>query len=306
MKICLIGRTATLAAIGRESIARGHEIAAIITAKESSETAEDRFVIESFAELHGIALFEAPRFDDVSDQIYGLGIDIALSINYVSILEESHISLFRLGILNAHGGDLPRYRGNACQAWAILNGENSISLCIHRMIGGLVDSGDIISRETISISDKTYIGDIYKWMALRTPEMIVNSAEKLELNPHFVLQTQSSQPEDSLRTFSRRPEDSHICWADSGVQILRLVRASSHPFAGAYSTLNGKRITIWRAEEVEHSPFNSVPGQVISLSHRSFDVSVEKGSKAIRVTDACLENGVDWQHEIKSTRARLV
>lgn len=174
------------------------------------------------------------------------------------------------------------------------------------MIGGLADSGDIISRETISISDKTYIGDIYKWMALRIPEMIVNSAEKLELNPHFALQTQSSQPEDSLRTFSRRPEDSHICWADSGVQILRLVRACSHPFAGAYSTLNGKRITIWRAEEVEHSPFNSVPGQVISLSNHSFDVSVEKSSKAIRVTDACLENGVDWQHEIKSTRARLV
>ena len=33
------------------------------------------------------------------------------------------ISIFTLGILNAHGGDLPRYRGNACQAWAIINGE---------------------------------------------------------------------------------------------------------------------------------------------------------------------------------------
>ena len=28
-----------------------------------------------------------------------------------------------VGILNAHGGDLSKYRGNACQAWAILNGE---------------------------------------------------------------------------------------------------------------------------------------------------------------------------------------
>ena len=38
-----------------------------------------------------------------------------------------------------------RYRGNACQAWAILNGEK-ISLCIHKMIGGELDSGDIITR----------------------------------------------------------------------------------------------------------------------------------------------------------------
>ena len=36
---------------------------------------------------------------------------------------EEVIDFFELGILNAHGGDLPRYRGNACQAWAIINGE---------------------------------------------------------------------------------------------------------------------------------------------------------------------------------------
>jgi methionyl-tRNA formyltransferase len=306
MKICLIGRTAILAAIGKEGLSRGHEIAAIVTAKESPETVEDQFVIESFSQLHGIALFKTPNFDDVVDQLHGLGIDIGLSINYVSILNDSHIKLFRLGILNAHGGDLPRYRGNACQAWAILNGESSISLCIHRMVGELVDSGDIINRESISISDKTYIGDVYEWMASRIPEMIVNSAEILELNPHFVLQAQSSQPEDSLRTFPRRPEDSHICWRDSRIHILRLVRASSRPFSGAYSTLNGKRITIWRAEEVEHSPFNSVPGQVVCLNSHSFDVSVEKGSSAIRVTDARMENGNDWRHEIRSTRARLI
>ena len=52
---------------------------------------------------------------------------------------------------NAHGGDLPRYRGNACQAWAIINGENKIGLCIHKMIGGELDISDIIARDFLKI-----------------------------------------------------------------------------------------------------------------------------------------------------------
>ena len=68
------------------------------------------------------------------------------------------INYFNYGILNAHGGDLPRYRGNACQAWAILNGENKIGLCIHKMVGGELDSGDIISRDYLDIGENTKIG----------------------------------------------------------------------------------------------------------------------------------------------------
>lgn len=70
-----------------------------------------------------------------------------MSLNYSSIISQKVIDLFPLGILNAHGGDLPKYRGNACQAWAILNGETKIGLCIHSMIGGEVDNGNIIDRK---------------------------------------------------------------------------------------------------------------------------------------------------------------
>ena len=68
-------------------------------------------------------------------------------MNYTGIIPQSIIDIFQYGILNAHGGDLPRYRGNARQAWAH-NGEKSIGLCIHKMIGGEIDMcGDIIARD---------------------------------------------------------------------------------------------------------------------------------------------------------------
>ena len=47
---------------------------------------------------------------------------------------------------NAHAGDLPRYRGNACANWAIINGEDKVGLSIHKMDAGL-DSGPIIQKK---------------------------------------------------------------------------------------------------------------------------------------------------------------
>ena len=70
---------------------------------------------------------------------------MAISVNHLSIIDEDIINLFKYGILNAHGGDLPRYR-NACLR-PIINGEKKIGLCVHKMIGGELDNGDIISRD---------------------------------------------------------------------------------------------------------------------------------------------------------------
>jgi methionyl-tRNA formyltransferase len=79
------------------------------------------------------------------------GEEIAVSINETGVIPQEVIDLFPLGILNAHGCDLPKYTGNTCQVWAFLNGEKRISLGIHRMIGGEFDRGDIITRDYLSI-----------------------------------------------------------------------------------------------------------------------------------------------------------
>ena len=75
----------------------------------------------------------------------------------------------------SHGGDLPRYRGNACQAWAILNGEDRIGLCIHRMIGDELDSGDIIARDYFSIDQTTKVTKAWEWLHKKIPELFLEA-----------------------------------------------------------------------------------------------------------------------------------
>ena len=72
---------------------------------------------------------------------------------------------------------------------------------------------------------------------------------------------------NSLRCYPRKPEDSIIEWDNDRDNIYALIRASSKPFSGAYTFLNGeKKIIIWEAELVkEYEDFIAIPGQVMFL-----------------------------------------
>jgi methionyl-tRNA formyltransferase len=46
--------------------------------------------------------------------------------------------------------------------WAILNGEDRIGLCIKRMVGSELDSGDIIARDYVAIEHSTKVWQVWE------------------------------------------------------------------------------------------------------------------------------------------------
>lgn len=197
--------------------------------------------------------------------------DIALSINFPTLVPEDVISQFRLGVLNVHGGDLPRYKGNACQAWAILNGEDRIALCIHKMEGGRLDHGDIIAREYFPLQKGTRIGECYAWMDAIICDLFKEALQNLRNDPYYFLDKPSSDPANGLRCYPRRPEDGLIDWLIGADHIERLINASSEPYSGAFTYLEGERLIIWRAESIRaEEPFLAVPGQIAMIAPTGF------------------------------------
>ena len=133
-----------------------------------------------------------------------------MSVNYPTIIPNSIIRLFRHSILSAHGGDLPRYRGNTCQAWAILNGEKKIGLCIHKMEGNELDCGDIIVRDYMSIDYNTKVTKVWNWRHQQIPRLMIHAIDQLSTDPNYILERQSRNPHDILRCYLRIPEDGCI------------------------------------------------------------------------------------------------
>lgn len=279
MRIAIIGRTEILYNTAIELRRAGHQVTCILTAKEAPEYERSAEDFQSLAEEWEIPFAQGPNISEHLDFLQQSRSDIGVSINYTGIVPQKVIDTFPLGILNAHGGDLPRYRGNACQAWAILNGEERIGLCIHRMIGGELDSGDIIARDYLRVDLSTKVTQAWQWMVECTPSLMLQAVNLLSDDPQYVLQRQSTDPVDALRCYPRRPEDGQIHWGQPADKILRLINASNHPYAGAFCFLDGHRLTIWDAcmSPTTKERFLAVPGQVTEIGNGYIDVACGQG-----------------------------
>jgi methionyl-tRNA formyltransferase len=306
MRVAIIGRTQALLSTADRLTAAGHEVALVVSARPSPEYTRTLEDFQAYAASAGAAFLASPRAEDMLPVVEQMpAIDIGVSVNFPGIIPQTVIDRFRCGILNAHGGDLPRYRGNACQAWAILNGEPQVGLCIHRMVGGELDTGDIVAREYLAIDLRTTVTEVVAWMESRTPHLFEKALNHLFADPAFCLARQSADPADALRCYPRRPEDGRIDWRRPAEDVLRLINASTRPYAGAYCELEGRRLIVWSAELVDDGErFMAVPGQVTRAGEGMVDVATGRGKVRLRQVE--MDGGeVPVSQLIRSIRQRL-
>lgn len=292
MRVAIIGRSSILYNCAQILLKNEYSIPLIITSKEAPEyniTSED---FKNLAKTIGAEFIYTPKINESAmiESIRNIGsIDIAVSINYSGVISKEVIDLFNLGILNAHGGDIPRYRGNACQAWAIINGEVKIGLCVHKMIGGELDNGSILSRSYLDININTKVGEVYDWMENETPSLMLNAIKQLEKNKNFVLEYQSKDPKKTLRCYPRNPSDGKIDWHKSNQEILRLINASSEPFSGAFCEYDNKKLIIWDAELFyDDEIYLAIPGQISELK-KDGEMIVIAGNGKIKIKNIEME-----------------
>jgi UDP-4-amino-4-deoxy-L-arabinose formyltransferase/UDP-glucuronic acid dehydrogenase (UDP-4-keto-hexauronic acid decarboxylating) len=271
----------------------GHEIVAISTAEASPEYRVNEHDFRQLAEEIGCAF---------SMGLTDVQADVAISVNWPVLIPETVRQRFPHGILNAHAGDLPRYRGNACPNWAILNGETEVVFTIHEMAEEL-DAGPVLLKRPFPLTDRTYIGDVYVAMEKEFPDMFVTVLRGLEANRLRPV-PQTSAP---LRCFPRVPSDSRIDWTRPAVHLDRLVRASAEPFAGAYTFYNGTRLRVWRARASRLDyEYLGIPGQVAARDAEGVTVLTGDGVLILEQVELEGESGrVPAAECIRSLRTRL-
>jgi methionyl-tRNA formyltransferase len=293
MRIAVLGRTRWLLDAAQALMAVGHDIVAVATARSEPFYRCEPEDFSRLASVAGAENFGVVSLSDtpVRERLRAIGAELAVSINWPTIVGADVIGLFPRGVVNAHCGDLPRYRGNACPNWAILNDEQRVGLCAHLMEPDMVDAGAVILRDYFAVSADTYIGDVYAWLDRRVPTLLVEAIEGLGAG-HLVPQPQPTDPSVTLRCYPRRPEDGRIDWSADVARVHRLIRASSRPFEGAFSHLDdGRRVTVWRASPFAHDvPFFAVPGHV--MLRAGSDPVIACGGGALRMEELEIE-GLD-------------
>ncbi|MDR0764183.1 MAG: formyltransferase [Synergistaceae bacterium] len=210
--------------------------------------------------------------------------DFVFSFSYRKIIPVSILNLARSGAFNMHGALLPKYRGRACVNWAVLNGESETGVTLHHMTAR-VDEGRIVDREAVPINPDDTAYDVFK-------KLIPAARKTLRRNLPSILAgtARGYEQDESAATYfgRRRPADGEIDWRKPAREIYNLARAVTHPFPGAFTFSDSRKLFVWDARPCAGE--TNAPGTVISSS----PLIVGTGDGALRIDRA------QWEGEAES------
>ncbi|MDH3683345.1 MAG: formyl transferase [Acidimicrobiia bacterium] len=116
------------------------------------------------------------------------------------ILRSPVLSIPRVGVLNAHPGLLPAYRGVDVIAWAIHNGD-PVGVTIHFVDPG-VDTGDIVAQQTIDLRSGDTLSTLKKRAGQAAAEHMADTVRRLMLGEPL---TRTPQRAEDGKQYYRMP-----------------------------------------------------------------------------------------------------
>lgn len=201
--------------------------------------------------------------------------DLIVTAAYGQILPKAVLELAPLGCINVHGSLLPKYRGGAPIQRAIINGEKVTGVTIMYMAEGL-DTGDMISRVEVPITDEDTSGTLFEKLSLAGSELLGRTLPAL-----IAGEVQAVPQQDELATYAPNltREDERIDWTKSALQVYNQVRGLS-PMAGAFTLLNGEVFKIWACAKPDGSSSKSAaaPGTVLAATDKGIEVQTGEGA----------------------------
>jgi methionyl-tRNA formyltransferase len=207
--------------------------------------------------------------------------DVALVVAYGRILPKEVLESPRTGCINVHASLLPKYRGAAPIAWAIVRGERRTGITMMKMDEGM-DTGPILEQLPIDIIETETAGELAKRLA------DLGALGVRRVLPRWVRGEYTPVPQDhGAATMAPMLEKKHgiIDWSKSAREVHDLVRGMN-PWPMAQTTLRGRRVVVHETLPSEMTN-NAAPGTVIFADKAH--VIVKAGSGSVELLRVQLE-----------------
>jgi len=212
----------------------------------------------------GLLIFQPLKLKDQTVQLFisSFRPDAIVVVAYGRIIPPWMIDLAPLGCINLHASLLPKYRGAAPIAWALINGERTTGLTTMKIDAGL-DTGDILLQRPVEITDDDTTETLSERMAVLGADLMVETLRGLERG-----QIQPRAQDHSQATLAPMLTKEHgrIDWSLSAQQISWRVRGL-RPWPRAFTCFRNKTLYLWRARPVPASSYLP-PGTLIADGHR--------------------------------------
>jgi methionyl-tRNA formyltransferase len=212
--------------------------------------------------------------------------DVVVVAAYGQILPPALLAIPRFGCLNVHTSILPRWRGAAPIAWAMLEGDAETGVTLMQMDVGL-DTGAVIAEQRTPILSDDTGQSLHDRLAGLGASLICKvlpdwMAGRIQAVP---------QPADGV-TYARKltKEDGRLDWAQSASALDRKIRALN-PWPGAFTTLpsgsgTAELLKIWEAKPAAGlgtEPAGAVGGEVLVAQGDELMVAAGAGGEGLQI-----------------------
>lgn len=281
----------------------GHEVAAVYCQPPRPAgrgKADRRTAVHERADALGLEVRTPRTLRDPQEQekFAALGADLAAVAAYGLILPRPVLEAPRLGCVNIHASLLPRWRGAAPIQRAILAGDAETGISIMQMDAGL-DTGGVLLKYALPITQHDTAGSLHDKLAALGATGIVEALARLDsLRP-------VPQP-NAQATYAAKisSDEARLDWQQDATTLARQIRAYN-PVPGAFTTLNGEILKIWRAEVCDAT---GNPGERVQADRGGLRVACGSGGLHLlelqaagkkRLDAAAFIAGRAWQGPIR-------
>ena len=274
MKILFYG-TPEFAVPTLEALLARHEVIAAVTQPDRPAGRGQRVsasAVKRHAEAAGVPVLQPARLRDPEwpERLRALGAELAVVVAFGQILPKAVLDAPARGSINVHASLLPRYRGAAPIAWAIIRGETETGITTFQMDPGM-DTGAMLLRSAKAIGSDETAGELSTRLSRLGADLMLRTIAQLDaLTP---------VPQDaSLATLAPRlkKEDGWLRLSEPAGALANRIRGCN-PWPGAALMTPAGRLVIWRATTLPGGA-NAAPGTLVPAS----------GSMAIATSDGLL------------------
>lgn len=237
--------------------------------------------IKQAAEKLGITVLQPENIMDIREKIILLKPDLIIVIAYAQLLPQPILDIPQYGCLNLHASLLPKYRGAAVVAAALLNRDEQTGLTVIKLDHRL-DTGPILAQTKIDIAADETAGSLFNKLSALSPDFLINTVKRY-LAGKITAWPQGQDQASYVKILTKA--DGLIDWSKPADQLERFVRAMS-PWPSAWTWWRGKQVKILAAQNQPIEINSYKPGKTFKYNA---GLAVQCGQDALIVKKLQLE-----------------
>lgn len=257
----------------------GYEVVGVFTQPDRPKGRGKKLMpspVKQVALEHQIPVFQPEKIRrDGVDDLQQLHPDLCVTAAFGQILSQEILDIPVLGTVNVHASLLPKHRGSAPIAWAILQGDPEIGVTTMMTSRG-IDDGDMLLHCSMPRPLDATCGELTEILSREGAKLLIETLRKMEDGTlKRIPQDHANMTYDPML----KKEMGTIDWNASADDIVCRILAMN-PWPACSVQYGEERIKLLRAEAVSDT---GIPGNIL-YAEPDTGLVIGCGKGAVRIT----------------------